>query len=154
MRPSRGSRPRRRARAHASPGRPQQSAPAQPERPRHQPRSLAPSWFPSSSLVDWPAMPIYEYRCPNGHTFEVLQRMSDRPVTACETCGASPVEKLLFPVAVHFKGSGFYSTDYGRGSRKSSAKDAEAGSSSSDGSGKTDTTAASSDTKKSDAKSE
>ena len=65
-------------------------------------------------------MPIYEYRCPNGHTFEVFQRMSDAPVTACETCGAGPVEKLLFPVAVHFKGSGFYSTDYGRGSRKSS----------------------------------
>ena len=63
-------------------------------------------------------MPIYEYRCPNGHTFEVFQRMTDPPVTACETCGAGPVEKLLFPVAVHFKGSGFYSTDYGRGSRK------------------------------------
>ena len=37
------------------------------------------------------------------------------------TCGAGPVEKLLFPVAVHFKGSGFYSTDYG--SRKTKAKD-------------------------------
>jgi putative FmdB family regulatory protein len=63
-------------------------------------------------------MPIYEYRCPNGHTFEVFQRMSDPPVSSCETCGASPVEKVLFPVAVHFKGSGFYSTDYGKGSRK------------------------------------
>ncbi len=78
-------------------------------------------------------MPIYEYRCPNGHTFEVFQRMSDAPVTACEVCGASPVEKLLFPVAVHFKGSGFYSTDYGRGSRK--AKESESGTSSTDGSG-------------------
>jgi predicted nucleic acid-binding Zn ribbon protein len=46
--------------------------------------------------------------------------MSDPPVEACEVCGAAPVEKVLFPVAVHFKGSGFYSTDYGRGSRKSS----------------------------------
>jgi putative FmdB family regulatory protein len=63
-------------------------------------------------------MPIYEYRCPNGHTFEVFQRMSDPPVGSCETCGAAPVEKVLFPVAVHFKGSGFYSTDYGKGSRK------------------------------------
>src|ERR1044072_5240270 len=63
-------------------------------------------------------MPIYEYRCPNGHTFEVFQRMSDPPASSCEVCGASPVEKVLFPVAVHFKGSGFYSTDYGRGSRK------------------------------------
>ena len=44
--------------------------------------------------------------------------MSDPPVSVCETCGAGPVEKVLFPVAVHFKGSGFYSTDYGRGSRK------------------------------------
>ena len=65
-------------------------------------------------------MPIYEYRCPNGHTFEVFQRMSDPPASVCETCGAGPVEKLLFPVAVHFKGSGFYATDYGRGSRKPS----------------------------------
>jgi putative FmdB family regulatory protein len=63
-------------------------------------------------------MPIYEYRCPNGHTFEVFQRMADPPVESCETCGAGPVEKVLFPVAVHFKGSGFYSTDYGRASRK------------------------------------
>jgi len=73
-------------------------------------------------------MPIYEYRCPNGHTFEVFQRMSDPAVTACEVCGSSPVEKLLFPVAVHFKGSGFYSTDYGRargggGSSDSGSKD-------------------------------
>ena len=68
-------------------------------------------------------MPIYEYRCPNGHTFEVFQRMSDPPATACEVCAASPVEKVLFPVAVHFKGSGFYATDYGRGSRKKDSKD-------------------------------
>ena len=63
-------------------------------------------------------MPIYEYRCPDGHTFEVFQRMSDAPTEACEVCGKAPVEKLLYPVAVHFKGSGFYTTDYGRGSRK------------------------------------
>ena len=68
-------------------------------------------------------MPIYEYRCPNGHTFEVFQRMSDPPATSCEVCGASPVEKVLFPVAVHYKGSGFYSTDYG--SRKSKGKDGD-----------------------------
>jgi putative FmdB family regulatory protein len=58
-------------------------------------------------------LPIYEYRCRNGHTFEVLQSMSDDPVTECEVC-ASPVERVFHPVAVHFKGSGFYSTDYGR----------------------------------------
>ena len=59
-------------------------------------------------------MPVYEYRCENGHTFEVLQRMSDDPVTACDTCEA-PVQRVFHPVAVHFKGSGFYTTDYGRG---------------------------------------
>ena len=58
-------------------------------------------------------MPIYEYRCQNGHTFEVMQSMSDPPVDKCEVCGA-PVERVFRPVAVHFKGSGFYSTDYGR----------------------------------------
>jgi putative FmdB family regulatory protein len=72
-------------------------------------------------------MPIYEYRCPNGHTFELFQKMSDAPAQSCETCGASPVEKVLFPVAVHYKGSGFYSTDYGRGSRKNVAKDGDGG---------------------------
>jgi putative FmdB family regulatory protein len=63
-------------------------------------------------------MPIYEYRCPNGHLFELFQRMGDSPPDACEVCGEGPVERVLYPVAVHFKGSGFYSTDYGRGSRK------------------------------------
>lgn len=63
-------------------------------------------------------MPIYEYRCPDGHTFEVFQRFADAPSETCEICGKSPVEKVLYPVSVHFKGSGFYSTDYGRGGRK------------------------------------
>jgi len=57
-------------------------------------------------------MPIYEYRCEHGHTFEVMQRMSDDPVQICETCEA-PVSRVFHPVAVHFKGSGFYNTDYG-----------------------------------------
>ena len=96
-------------------------------------------------------MPIYEYRCPNGHTFEVFQRMSDPPSSVCETCGAGPVEKVLFPVAVHFKGSGFYSTDYGRGGRKPGAKEGESGASSRDGDGKSEKPAATSDAKKSDA---
>jgi putative FmdB family regulatory protein len=65
-------------------------------------------------------MPIYEYRCPNGHTFELFQRMTDDPPERCEVCGEAPLERVLYPIAVHFKGSGFYSTDYGRGSRKPS----------------------------------
>jgi len=72
-------------------------------------------------------MPFYEYRCPNGHTFEVFQKMTDAPVEVCEVCNASPVEKILFPVAVHYKGSGFYSTDYGRGGRKATTKDGDSG---------------------------
>ena len=62
-------------------------------------------------------MPIYEYRCENGHLFEVMQKMSEAPVTACETCDA-PVQRVFHPVAVHFKGSGFYNTDYGTAKRK------------------------------------
>src|SRR3954470_20728585 len=58
-------------------------------------------------------MPIYEYRCERGHTFEAMQRMTDDPLTECEVCGA-PVERVFHPVAVHFKGSGFYTTDYGK----------------------------------------
>jgi putative FmdB family regulatory protein len=63
-------------------------------------------------------VPIYEYRCPQGHLFELFQRISDPPPKVCEVCGQEPVERVLYPVAVHFKGSGFYSTDYGRGARK------------------------------------
>jgi putative FmdB family regulatory protein len=63
-------------------------------------------------------MPIYEYRCPNGHTFELFQRMTDPPPSECQICGENPLEKVLYPAAIHFKGSGFYKTDYGRGSGK------------------------------------
>src|SRR3954451_5535824 len=62
-------------------------------------------------------MPIYEYRCENGHLFEVMQKMTDEPVTQCQECGA-PVQRVFHPVAVHFKGSGFYNTDYGTSKRK------------------------------------
>ncbi|HEX4626491.1 MAG TPA: FmdB family zinc ribbon protein [Solirubrobacteraceae bacterium] len=83
-------------------------------------------------------MPIYEYRCENGHAFEVMQRMTDDPVASCQTCDA-PVRRVFHPVAVHFKGSGFYNTDYGK------AKRGAASSESSDGKG--------SDSKSSDGKS-
>ena len=79
-------------------------------------------------MLRFPTVPIYEYRCPNGHTFELFQRMSDPQPEACEVCGASPVERVLYPVAVHYKGSGFYSTDYGRGSRKPSKDGGDSGS--------------------------
>jgi putative FmdB family regulatory protein len=69
-------------------------------------------------------MPIYEYRCQKGHTFEVLQRMADDALDACEVCGAS-ASRVLHAPAVHFKGSGFYNTDYGtkkRAREKSAAE--------------------------------
>ena len=84
-------------------------------------------------------MPIYEYRCPNGHTFELFQRMSDPPSETCVTCGAGPVAKILFPVAVHFKGSGFYSTDYGK--KKQKPKDGDTGQSSEKAADKSDKSA-------------
>jgi putative FmdB family regulatory protein len=77
-------------------------------------------------------MPIYEYRCENGHEFEVVQSMSDEPVKVCPECGA-PVERVFHPVAVHFKGSGFYSTDYAA-KGKAEAGASQKGESSSDGS--------------------
>jgi putative FmdB family regulatory protein len=85
-------------------------------------------------------VPIYEYKCGNGHVFDVIQKMADDPLTECQECGA-PAERVLHPVAVHFKGSGFYNTDYGKkkgggngagsdGSKESSdAKSSDSGSS-------------------------
>ena len=71
-------------------------------------------------------MPIYEYKCQNGHVFDVIQKMSDDPLTECQECGA-PAARVLAAPAIHFKGSGFYNTDYGK--KKSGAA------SSSDGAG-------------------
>ncbi len=66
-------------------------------------------------------LPIYEYRCDVcGHTLEVFQKFADEPLETCEVCGGH-VSKVLHPVAIHFKGSGFYTTDYGRGSKKARA---------------------------------
>jgi putative FmdB family regulatory protein len=63
------------------------------------------------------ALPIYEYRCENGHLFEVMQKITEPPLTECTECGAGVV-KVLHSPAVHFKGSGFYNTDYGTSKRK------------------------------------
>jgi len=107
-------------------------------------------------------MPIYEYRCERGHTFEVMQKMTDDPVSICTTCEA-PVQRVFHPVAVHFKGKGFYNTDYGTkrrnremersgkdgGEKSESKKDSKSdSSSSSDSSQKSDK---SSSSKKADA---
>jgi len=79
-------------------------------------------------------VPIYEYKCEKGHTFEVQQRMADDAITECSVCG-KPVQRVFHPIAVHFKGSGFYNTDYGKkgakaGKEKSEAENNSSGSSS------------------------
>jgi putative FmdB family regulatory protein len=87
-------------------------------------------------------MPIYEYRCERGHTFEVMQRMSEEPLTSCTSCDAS-VQRVFHPVAVHFKGSGFYTTDYGRkkstGASGGSSTDSSSSSDKSSGESKSET---------------
>jgi putative FmdB family regulatory protein len=70
-------------------------------------------------------VPIYEYRCPNGHHFERFQAMTAPAPEVCDVCGAAPVELVLYPIAIHYKGSGFYTTDYGKG--KAAKKDGEGG---------------------------
>jgi putative FmdB family regulatory protein len=82
-------------------------------------------------------MPIYEYRCERGHTFEVMQRMTDDPLTSCSTCEA-PVQRVFHPVAVHFKGSGFYNTDYGKKKSGASSSSNTEGGSSADSSSKSE----------------
>jgi putative FmdB family regulatory protein len=97
-------------------------------------------------------MPIYEYRCEQGHTFEVMQRMTDDPVSTCQTCDA-PVERVFHPVAVHFKGSGFYNTDYGTQKRSREAKESkESGGSESKSDSKSDSKSESKSESKSDSK--
>ena len=79
-------------------------------------------------------MPIYEYRRPDGSTFEVMQKFSDDPLTTDPETG-EPVERVFRPPAIHFKGSGFHNTDYGtrkRNQEKAAEKKSES-SSSSDG---------------------
>jgi putative FmdB family regulatory protein len=68
-------------------------------------------------------MPTYEYRCPKGHEFELFQKMSDKPRAKCPTCNANAERRISGGAGLHFKGSGFYITDYGKdgkGPRKSS----------------------------------
>jgi putative FmdB family regulatory protein len=92
-------------------------------------------------------MPIYEYRCDRGHTFEVMQRMTDDPLTSCSTCEA-PVQRVFHPVAVHFKGSGFYNTDYGK-KKGGASSSSESGSSDSGSKGESKDSSSSRDSKSS-----
>jgi len=91
-------------------------------------------------------MPTYEYRCTKGHSFEVVQSINDEALTKCEVCGR-PVERVMHSPAVHFKGSGFYNTDYGTKKRqreqKSSSESGSSESASTDSSSSSSTDTAS-----------
>jgi len=72
-------------------------------------------------------MPTYEYRCPNGHEFDLFQKMSDDPVAECPDCGEEAERKLSGGAGFLFKGEGFYITDYRSESyRKAASKEKEA----------------------------
>jgi len=89
-------------------------------------------------------MPTYEYRCTKGHTFDAFQSISDDPLIKCEVCGR-PVVRVLHSPAVHFKGSGFYNTDYGTKKRQREKASSESSSSSSSSEGEGTSTATSSE---------
>jgi len=89
-------------------------------------------------------MPLYEYECEScSHRFEVIQKFSDAPISVCPKCGG-PVQKLLSSPAIQFKGSGFYLTDYGRGTGSKSETSANTKA------GKNDSGSSASDSSKSD----
>jgi putative FmdB family regulatory protein len=91
-------------------------------------------------------MPIYEYKRPDGSTFEIVQSFSDDPLTRDPESGV-PVQRVLHPPAVHFKGTGFYHTDYGtrKRQRESAAAEQSSAAPSSDGAAGSDGTAGSGD---------
>jgi putative FmdB family regulatory protein len=97
-------------------------------------------------------VPIYDYRCTKGHRFDRIQKFTDDALTACEVCGAA-AERVLHAPAVHYKGSGFYATDYQRkagdgggekssgGETASTSSDSSTSSTSSESSSKSETKA-------------
>ena len=95
-------------------------------------------------------MPIYEYKCENGHVFEVIQKMSDEPLRECQECGA-PASRVLTPPAIHFKGSGFHNTDYGTKRSGGNGGSSEGGGETSD-SGSSESKSSSGGESKSDSK--
>jgi putative FmdB family regulatory protein len=97
-------------------------------------------------------MPIYEYKCENGHVFDVIQRMTDDALTECQECGA-PAVRVLHSPAVHFKGSGFYNTDYGKKKTGAAASSEGASESSSSDSGSSESGSSESKSSGSDSKS-
>jgi putative FmdB family regulatory protein len=95
-------------------------------------------------------VPIYEYKCENGHVFDVIQKMVDEPLTECQECGA-PAVRVLHSPAVHFKGSGFYNTDYGK--KKGGGNGSGAGEGSKESKSESSSDSGSSESKSGDSKS-
>jgi putative FmdB family regulatory protein len=92
-------------------------------------------------------MPTYEYRCRDcGHSFDIIQKMSDDPLTHCPECGGA-LRKVFAPPAISFKGSGFYATDHGKKSKPSSGSDAKKDTSSTESTGSSDSSKGTNDTK-------
>jgi putative FmdB family regulatory protein len=102
-------------------------------------------------------MPTYDYLCENGHRFELVQRFTEDALDRCVECGA-PCKRLLHAPAIHFKGSGFYSTDYGSKKRGPNGagqeSKSESGASSGGDSGGGDTSSSSSESSKTPASSD
>jgi len=98
-------------------------------------------------------MPIYEYRCTEGHVFDAMQRFSDDSLSQCEVCGAS-AQRVFHAPAVHFKGSGFYNTDYGTRNRAREKEKEGASTKSESSSDSSSSDSSSSDKKESSKKSE
>ena len=98
-------------------------------------------------------MPIYEYKCENGHVFDVIQKFSDEPLSECQECGAA-ASRVLHSPAIHFKGSGFHNTDYGKkkGVAASTPSESANGSSPESGGESTSSDSKSSESKSSDSK--
>jgi putative FmdB family regulatory protein len=96
-------------------------------------------------------MPIYEYKCENGHVCEVIQQMSDDPLRECQECGA-PASRVFTPPAIHFKGSGFHNTDYGKKRGGGNGGSSEGGGEKSGDSGSSESKPSSGGESKSDSK--
>ena len=96
-------------------------------------------------------MPIYEYKCENGHVFDVIQKFSDEPLSECQECGA-PAARVLHSPAIHFKGSGFHNTDYGKRKSGANGSASEGGKESKESKSDSGSSDSSSESKSSDSK--
>jgi putative FmdB family regulatory protein len=80
-------------------------------------------------------MPTYEYECPEGHTFEKFQKISEKPRAKCPVCGKASTRKISGGAGLVFRGSGFYITDYGKDGKGPRKPEAEKPAKAADGSG-------------------